>query len=499
MHDNIENSLKRILNFVDLNPYSQTYGYADRDFWSWRTKDFNNGSFQSLIYVLACVKNLETFSGIYKKFNQNNLIDLAYDSYKKGCFKSLEKYGSTQEAFPNEKSFCVTSTLLFDLLSALKVANDIKSLSDKEKSILRNTARFISQNIETHANIGNHLLASLAALGLLSQVFDFEDKKIENGIKEIIKKIKGLWNDEGWIEEYGGADIGYLTLSLHYLTNIDEELLSEKETWIEAIIKFLSNFFHLDGSIGNFYGSRGSSIIYLSGLIQAGYKDVNDFLIQSISNKKIPLQNNLDDTNFSPFINSLVRGAIHLEEKSERNINLPLKNEKYLKIFNHAGFVIIINNSTQVIIDLKNSGTETIYTSTKSTKGNLPSIINKASNDIYCAFSSEYKIVEDSKLTISVYSEFHKVNTKPLNSLNIIGSRLLIPIFNLFPFILKFGKSFLVKRFFKPGKSVGSYSKVITIENYNYDSSDSFVIPKGYEIVSNYIHHPIKMASQNYV
>ena len=177
-------------------------------------------------------------------------------------------------------------------------------------------------------------------------------------------------------------------------------------------------------------------------MIQAGYKDVNDFLIQSISNKKIPLQNNLDDTNFSPFINSLVRGAIHLEEKSERNINLPLKNEKYLKIFNHAGFVIIINNSTQVIIDLKNSGTETIYTSTKSTKGNLPSIINKASNDIYCAFSSEYKIVEDSKLTISVYSEFHKVNTKPLNSLNIIGSRLLIPIFNLFPFILKFGKSF---------------------------------------------------------
>ena len=103
---------------------------------------------------------------------------------------TLEKYGSTQEAFPNEKSFCVTSTLLFDLLSALKVADDIKSLSDKEKSILRNTARFISQNIETHANIGNHLLASLAALGLLSQAFDFEDKKIENGIKEIIKKIK---------------------------------------------------------------------------------------------------------------------------------------------------------------------------------------------------------------------------------------------------------------------------------------------------------------------
>ena len=43
------------------------------------------------------------------------------------------------------KNHLCNSTLLFDLLSALKVANDIKSLSDKEKSILRNTARFISQ------------------------------------------------------------------------------------------------------------------------------------------------------------------------------------------------------------------------------------------------------------------------------------------------------------------------------------------------------------------
>ena len=183
----------------------------------------------------------------------------------------------------------------------------------------------------------------------------------------------------------------------------------------------------------------------------------------------------------------------------EKSLNLPLKNEKYLKIFNNAGFVIIINNSTQTIIDLKNSGTETIFTSTNSAKGNLPSIINKVSNDVYCAFSSEYKIVEDSKLTISVHSQFHKVNTKPLNNLNIIGSRLLIPIFNLFPFILKFSKSFLVKKFFKPGKSVGRYSKVITIKNYSYDSSDSFTIPKGYEVIDNYIHHPIKMASQNYV
>ena len=172
--------------------------------------------------------------------------------------------------------------------------------------------------------------------------------------------------------------------------------------------------------------------------------------------------------------------------------------KKYLKIFNNAGFVIIINNSTQTIIDLKNSGTETIYTQTNSARGYLPTIINKVSNEIYCAFNSEFKIVEDTKLTISIYSKFNKVNTKPLNNLSIIVSRLLIPIFHLFPFILKIGKSFIVKRFFQPGNSVGSYSKVITIENYNYITSDSFSIPKGYEVVDKYIHHPIKMASQNY-
>ena len=66
----IESSIKRAINFVDKNPYSATYGFADRAFWSWRTKDFNNGSLQSLIYSFASIKTKFEYKEIYKNLNK---------------------------------------------------------------------------------------------------------------------------------------------------------------------------------------------------------------------------------------------------------------------------------------------------------------------------------------------------------------------------------------------------------------------------------------------
>ena len=99
---------------------------ADRNYWSWRTKDFNNGAFQCLIFSIACINNNETFNEIYKKYNQDGVLDKTYDAIKHGSFKELEKSGSSAQAFPNENSFCVTGTLLFDLLSALEILTKLK-------------------------------------------------------------------------------------------------------------------------------------------------------------------------------------------------------------------------------------------------------------------------------------------------------------------------------------------------------------------------------------
>ena len=73
--ESVNNSVKRIINCVDKNIHSSTYGLADRNYWSWRTKDFNNGAFQCLIFSIACINNNETFNEIYKKYNQDGVLD----------------------------------------------------------------------------------------------------------------------------------------------------------------------------------------------------------------------------------------------------------------------------------------------------------------------------------------------------------------------------------------------------------------------------------------
>ena len=496
----VNNSVKRIINFVDKNIHSSTYGLSDRNYWSWRTKDFNNGAFQCLIFSIACINNNETFNEIYKKYNQDGVLDKTYDAIKHGSFKELEKTGSSQEAFPNENSFCVTGTLLFDLLSALEISNEIKDLNSNELLILKKAAEFVSNNIETHAKIANHLLAGLASLIKYTNEIDSSNVIVHNGIKNISSNLKKLWHDEGWLEEYGGADIGYLTLSLQYLIEIDNKYFPEKEYWIKSIYNFLTNFFHLDGSIGNFYGSRGSSIIYPSGFLQSSDKEVYEFFIKAYINNKIPIHHDLDDASFVPFINSLIRGITNSNNLNKTQMKPLFNNGSFVKILQDAGFVIVMKENKQTIIDLNKAGMEFSYSYDSKTNTKLKAIRNIKSKKIYCALGSDFKIHDNGKkITINISSQFYEINTEPLKSIELIASRLLIPFFMISPTILKIVKKIAVSKYFSPRRSVGKYNKNIIITDFEIINEENFSFPVKFEEIEGYSHHPIKMASQNYL
>ena len=56
-----------------------------------------------------------------------------------------------------------------------------------------------------------------------------------------------------------------------------------------------------------------------------------------------------------------------------------------------------------------------------------------------------------------------------------------------------------MSKYFSPGKSVGEYSKNITITDFEIISKEKFSYPAKFEEIKGYNHHPIKMASQNYL
>ena len=55
-------SSKKYLNLINKNKFSEFYGCCDRDYWSWKIKDFPNGTFQSGIAGLLDSKELSGLS-----------------------------------------------------------------------------------------------------------------------------------------------------------------------------------------------------------------------------------------------------------------------------------------------------------------------------------------------------------------------------------------------------------------------------------------------------
>ena len=51
--NSIQEALPRIISMLDREPISQTFGCADRLFWSWKFTDFAGSRFQEVTFLLS--------------------------------------------------------------------------------------------------------------------------------------------------------------------------------------------------------------------------------------------------------------------------------------------------------------------------------------------------------------------------------------------------------------------------------------------------------------
>ena len=129
--------------------------------------------------------------------------------------------GSLSEAFPNEKSFCVTALVAFDILCAAEHLESVAKPS--QLAAWRDTAapliEFIIKNDETHAIISNHLATGIAALMRWTGAGAAE---AQARAKNLLGIILDNQSSDGWYSEYGSADPGYETLGLYYLADVQD-------------------------------------------------------------------------------------------------------------------------------------------------------------------------------------------------------------------------------------------------------------------------------------
>ncbi|MEM1399988.1 MAG: hypothetical protein AAGF58_08905, partial [Pseudomonadota bacterium] len=279
---------------------------ADRQFWAWKLIDFPNGTFQGFANGLSSLLANEF---IADTLPAEPLIHRIRD-YISAIPTVTRRDGSLEEAFPFEKSFCVTALVAYDALRTLENLSSIKRqdvLPDPDK-VIGPLIRFVVRADETHGLISNHLATAVAALARWHLLTGESAAKAK--AESLLDRILNNQSEEGWFREYDGADPGYQTLCVSYLADVTKHLETPRlDQALEKSTSFLVHFVNGDGSFAGLYGSRGTRLYYPAGLEELAPKSPESEALAVVmrdqiqDHRTVPLTS-IDAPNLSPVFNN---------------------------------------------------------------------------------------------------------------------------------------------------------------------------------------------------
>jgi hypothetical protein len=355
-------NIPRLLASFDTNPLSPSYGEGDRFHWAWKLMDFGNGTFQGAADGLARLRIAELLP--------NGMDPKAIDQRIAACFIGAEHLcrhnGSMEEAFPYESSFCVTALVAYDLLTSIELQGNL--LSQKERDdrlkIVAPMIYFLHKADEHHAFISNHLATAAAAL------YKWYSLTGESGEKRgwsILNRVLKQQSEEGWYEEYGGADPGYQSLCTYYLADL-HRLRPDLDLGpsLYRSMRFLWHFAHPDGSFGGIYGSRHTRLYYPAGIEFLATEcpeasKLAAFMRESIANQTTVTLSAMDAPNLVPMFNAYAWATALRSLESEQKVIgedlcLPALKESYRAEFPKAGLYIRGEKAGYTVVNVAKGG-----------------------------------------------------------------------------------------------------------------------------------------------
>ena len=259
-------SIPRLLGAVDRNPYRATYGCFDREFWHYRTSSFPSEMYQEAVLPLALVWANELPGNRWH--GNPRLRDLVVAGLEFSA-RSCHADGSCDDYYPFERAF---GAAVFSLQAAARAYQLLDLDAPAICNGFKRRANWIMEHDETGTLANHHALAALS----LSRVADITGRaEYLNAADDALRRVLAAQNDEGWFEEYGGADPGYQTVTIDCLAKLR---VAFGERWLEAPIRravaFARHFLHPDDSFGGEYGSRGTYHFYPHGFEQLAGENI---------------------------------------------------------------------------------------------------------------------------------------------------------------------------------------------------------------------------------
>jgi hypothetical protein len=175
--------------------------------------------------------------------------------------------GSFDEWYVHEGSYVGTAFLTAALSQTILLLR-AQSIVIPEHALIQSTiersAQFLLKTEEkTVLNQMSGAIFAVYATGLV-----LENNFFKQRAESLLEQFLALQNEEGWWSEYGGPDIGYLSLTISYLHKYDSA--SKNDRARGAIVKarrFIELFVHPDETAGGEYMARNTEYLIPSGAL----------------------------------------------------------------------------------------------------------------------------------------------------------------------------------------------------------------------------------------
>ena len=245
----------RILGFADRDAASPTYGCCERTYWHYRQVDFVNARFQEAALFLALLYH---YSSLSNRFYQQAAVREWAEAAVRFWATIERSDGSFDEYWPFERSFVATA------FSLAAVAETCQLLHlDPPEAAIRPACHWLGK--QENLLVLNQMAGASVALALSGALLN--DDEIRRLGERKMQRLLERQHPDGYFAEYGGYDIGYLTINLSYLGKYF--LLTHDNAVMEAMrrtARFLEDKILEYGTYDYHATSRKTQYIYPFGL-----------------------------------------------------------------------------------------------------------------------------------------------------------------------------------------------------------------------------------------
>lgn len=196
--------LPRILTQVCRDPDSPAYGSFDRNWWHYKIRDFSSIILQQGGYALYAASELSEFTDHRSALQKLAAGSCRFWNERAKKFRAFEEYYPWEEGYP---------PVAFSSLAVSKlVAAGIVPLVDVLPGITK-AAKQLQSRFEPKAT--NQQVAGAAALCWIRKVApELVDEVV---FQDVCSRTLACQHAEGWYMEYGGPDLGYLSVVMDCL------------------------------------------------------------------------------------------------------------------------------------------------------------------------------------------------------------------------------------------------------------------------------------------